>query len=500
MKIVFRVDASRLIGSGHVMRCLVLADELKRNGHQVLFACLTLYGDMRPFITERGFDVISLSPPQSELTPTHDTDYTAWLQKSVDEDAKDFILNVVSADLVITDHYAIGKEWQSQIIKALQCRLVAIDDLARCHQADLILDQTLGRSESDYVESSGRVLVGCEYALLKRDFANKREAAVSRELTTGIPKILISMGGVDSPNATLKVLKALYANVDADFTVLLPPSSPHFEKVKEWCSRRERVEHIEFIRAMASLMLKHDVAIGAPGTTSWERACLGLPNIVVPLADNQKMICEQLVNNNATIQVNLEDIPSRILEAYQEILTQWDSFKSSNLALCDGRGVKRVVLELDYLFSNKTDHVSLVYASHDDISLVYEWQCHPETRKYALRPAVPTRNEHRVWMAEKLSSVTDYFYLVTDRLSGMKIGAVRLDRVRTNHYLISIFVDPTRHGQGIASRALAIIDAIHPDITIHATILRENLASQRLFQKVGYQKVAEQTYIRQPVE
>ncbi|MCV5261658.1 UDP-2,4-diacetamido-2,4,6-trideoxy-beta-L-altropyranose hydrolase, partial [Escherichia coli] len=103
------------------------------------------------------------------------------------------------------------------------------------------------------------------------------------------------MGGIDAPNATFKVLESLCGKVEAKFTVLLSPRAPHFDQVKELCASRADVSHLDFVSDMASLMLEHDIAIGAPGTTSWERACLGLPNVIVPLAENQQLICKQLV-------------------------------------------------------------------------------------------------------------------------------------------------------------------------------------------------------------
>lgn len=115
MKVVFRVDASQYIGSGHVMRCLVLGDELKRKGYCILFACTPLKGDMRSLIRERGFEVISLPQPITSTTAVNDADYQAWLQKSIAEDAYDFISSVKSADLVITDHYAIDEVWQKMV-------------------------------------------------------------------------------------------------------------------------------------------------------------------------------------------------------------------------------------------------------------------------------------------------------------------------------------------------------------------------------------------------
>ncbi|MGV2989265.1 UDP-2,4-diacetamido-2,4,6-trideoxy-beta-L-altropyranose hydrolase [Vibrio sp. E150_011] len=343
MKVVFRVDASLLIGSGHVMRCLVLADQLKLKGHEVLFACSPLEGDMRPFIQERGFDVATLPMPQKIITPKYDADYGAWLQKSVDQDAEDFIETVTCSDLVITDHYAIGEQWQRQIRKSLDCRLFAIDDLARIHDADIILDQTLGRSESDYEGSCTNVLLGCEYAMLQPAFSRKRTLALSRKCAGTIPQVLVSMGGVDAPNATLKVLESLSQKVDAQFTVLLSSRAPHYKEVTQWCAIQSNVVHLDFVSDMAGLMLEHDIAIGAPGTTSWERACLGLPNIVIPLADNQRLICEQLVRYDASISVEIKDISWKLIDAYRDVLERWMTFKQANLAICDGLGVNRVV-------------------------------------------------------------------------------------------------------------------------------------------------------------
>lgn len=499
MKVIFRVDASLLIGSGHVMRCLVLAEALGQKGHRIEFACSPLEGDMRAFIRERGFNVITLAKPQRIIEPLHNADYGAWLQKGITEDAQDFLAAVKAADLVVTDHYAIDAEWQEQIVAALDCCLLAIDDLGRCHRADLVLDQTLGRSEVDYASSNTEALVGSEYALLRMDFSNKREVALSRQLSDAPPKVLVSMGGIDAPNATLEVLESLCSQINAEFTVLLSPRAPHFQQVNAWCSKQPNVRHQEFVSDMASLMSEHDIAIGAPGTTSWERACLGLPNIVVPLAENQQLICEQLVKHNAAIHVDIKDIPSTLHGAFLKVLEEWSQFKEANLALCDGRGALRVIFEIEHLLNKKPDGVFLQYASQDDIALIYEWQSHPDTRKYALTSNVPQWSEHQAWMSKKLQSTSDYFYMVINRADRSKVGAVRLDRMESGHYLVSIFVDPKSYGKGIAFQALNAIDAIHPDVTLHATVLKANVASQRLFKKACYQQVDEETYIRKPI-
>ncbi|NVC64583.1 UDP-2,4-diacetamido-2,4,6-trideoxy-beta-L-altropyranose hydrolase [Vibrio sp. 05-20-BW147] len=500
MKVVIRVDASLHIGSGHVMRCLVLADALKKQGYSIYFACLPQPGDMLSYIEERDFHVLRLTAPNELITPRYEADYQAWLQRPELDDALDFIQVVGSADLVIADHYAIGKAWQGHIQHAFNCFVIAIDDLAREHDADLIIDQTLGRNANDYV-GRARPLVGSEYAILAPNFASLREFAYLRTQPETRTKVLISMGGIDNPNATLKSLKSLVGNVNADFTVLLSPRAPHYQEVKAWCQQQEEVQHQDFEADMANLMLEHDIAIGAPGTTSWERACLGLPSILIPLADNQQMLCEQLILHEAILKVALDDIDTQLLLTYQKALSQWNDLYTSNLKLCDGLGIRRIVLEIQQLVEPQLfSRFKLSLATHSDIRQVYEWQCHPKTREFALIRTVPTWEEHQNWMQRKLASTAGFFYLVEDKVTGEKLGVLRLDRLKAKSYLVSIFVAPTSYGCGVATAALKMADVIHPDLTLNATVLKYNKASQRLFESAeNYIQSGPETFIRHPI-
>lgn len=499
MNIVFRVDASIWIGSGHVMRCLVLADELKGRGYLVSFACLPQKGDMISYIESRGFDVVTLTTPAEYIQPSHEADYGGWLQRSVFEDATDFLSHIKSSDLVVTDHYAIESDWQKIVRAELGCVLVAIDDLARTHDADLIIDQTLGRGSNEYV-GKARVLTGSDYALLAPNFLALREQGLNRTPPKEKARVLISMGGIDNPNATLLVLKALIGLVDASFTVLLNARAPHYQEVKAWCLKHDNVEHKEFESNMAELMLQHDLAIGAPGTTSWERACLGLPSILIPLAENQSMICAQLLDHQAILKVTLPEIQTKLLIAYDQLISNWASYHVNNIRLCDGLGLRRVVLEIQQISEPKAySSLQLRRANRDDIDTVYRWQCHPKTREYALNVTVPSWDEHKQWMERKLESIRDYFYIVIDKQNDNSLGVIRLDYTEPGHYLVSIYVAPDSYGKGVAIAALNMVDALLPEMTLHATVLKDNLASQKLFQKANYTQLDAETYIRYPI-
>ncbi|KAB0287453.1 UDP-2,4-diacetamido-2,4,6-trideoxy-beta-L-altropyranose hydrolase [Vibrio fortis] len=345
-KVIFRVDASVWIGSGHVMRCLVLADELTKHSYQVAFACLPQEGDLCHFIQERGYSVIKLTPPECQITPKNSSDYLGWLQRSVKEDADDLLPYLDGVDWVISDHYALDQDWQMQIKQGTGVRILAIDDLVRKHCADIVVDQTLSRKAIEY-KTAGKVLAGVDYALLSSKFSEFRSFAENRQPNLDTPKILISMGGVDLPNATFQVLESLEReNVCAQITVLMSSRSPHYDQVSDWCKTKDNIKHIDFTNDMAQMMLDHDIAIGAPGSTSWERACLGLPSIVVPLADNQKEICHQLVTENLSRKVELSSIGSELFHAYIEVCSDWHQMHLNNLKVCDGLGTRRVVSEI----------------------------------------------------------------------------------------------------------------------------------------------------------
>ena len=523
MNIVIRTDASVHIGSGHVMRCLVLAQGLTTQGHRVSFVCRPQVGDLIAFIENKGFCVYQLASPKTELTPATSADYVAWLQVPWQQDAQYFLSAVDTAELVIVDHYALNANWQQRIQQALHCKIMVIDDLVRSHHADLILDQTLLRRSNEYQRTydDTKVLTGCEFALLNPGFSYYRQQILTDNKLSIRPKLLLSMGGIDQPNATLSVLIALATEPVLTrplVTVLLGPRGPHYQQVQAFCQRHsDWISHLDFVDNMAEIMLQHQVAIGAPGTTAWERACLGLPSIIIPLAENQQTISRNLVAVDAAYKVELDDINEQLMLTYQRLLQNWSALRENNLKLCDGLGLNRVLLAIEHLDStvhlDSSAHVDdtlclqLRRAVLTDIKQVFDWQCHPNTRLYALNKQVPSWSEHQTWMVNKLNQQQDYFYIITipDTFSasshkqvrhGISVGVVRLDRMSTAEYLLSIFIDPAYYGQGIAKRALAYLDELHPHITIHAKVLMVNTASQQLFTQANYQRLTAETFIR----
>ena len=506
MNIIMRADASSHIGSGHIMRCLVLADRLKLDGHKVVFATRPQNGDLVTFIKQRGFSIYELQQPADWLVPTSTADYAAWLQVSECDDAQECATAFDSPDLVITDHYGIGAQWHKVVKEAYNCKIIAIDDLVRDHAADLIIDQTLLREPSEYhlLNPKTTALTGTQYAIINTHFSSRHLSQLAAVSTLkNRPRVLLSMGGIDAPNASLQVLKVLKESVNPPITtVLLSARAPHYKSVTEFAVEHSVwLTHIDFVDDMAALMCEHDIAIGAPGSTSWERACVGLPSIVIALADNQQTICKNLEAVGAAISVELEAVSTTLLKAYEQLIADYSKMRTINLQLCDGQGVKRIMKHITQLFSGS---LTLRLATQLDVEQVHAWQCKPETRRYALNKDVPSLAEHRAWMTKKLASKNDYFYVIelTNRKDekGIPVGVVRLDMTAANTYTISIFIASEYFGKGVAKLVLKQIDILHPKKIIHAVVLKENTASQVLFSRAGYQRINEEQFTRQPVE
>jgi UDP-2,4-diacetamido-2,4,6-trideoxy-beta-L-altropyranose hydrolase len=324
MRVIFRVDASLQIGTGHVMRCLTLAKVLKENGANVDFICRQHDGNLISKIQSNGFNVFELtflteSKVDDKLSHSH------WLGVTQQQDVIECfnILKETKVDWLIVDHYGIDEDWQ-KLFKPRYNKLMVIDDLAdRYHQCDLLLDQTFGRQQDDYkalVPTNCELLLGPQYALLRPDFSKWRLYSLERRSHSKFKQLLINMGGVDADNVTGKVLKKLkVCNLPHDISIIvvMGASAPHLENVKDIVCTLPYVTTVKVdVDNMAEIMANSDIAIGASGATSWERCCLGLPSIQIVLAKNQQMIAKLLANKEAIrLLQDIEELPNLLENA-----------------------------------------------------------------------------------------------------------------------------------------------------------------------------------------
>lgn len=294
MNIVFRTDASLNIGSGHVMRCLTLADELRQRGCFNTFICREHSGNLIALIRQKGYNVATL-PKKSEnfISSPDGVAHSAWLEAPWKQDAIDTItaLEGNTPAWLIVDHYALDHRWEERLRPHVD-RIMVIDDLAdRPHDCDLLLDQNLYPDMvtryKNLVPDECRILIGPGHALLRPEFATARKSLRKRDGT--IQRILVFFGGTDPSNETEKTLKALSSVTDRCFSVdvVVGGGNINKEQIRDYCSASNGFSFHCQVDNMAELMAEADLAIGAGGTTTWERCAVGLPSLVIAVADNQ---------------------------------------------------------------------------------------------------------------------------------------------------------------------------------------------------------------------
>ncbi|OPX54809.1 UDP-2,4-diacetamido-2,4,6-trideoxy-beta-L-altropyranose hydrolase [Oceanospirillum multiglobuliferum] len=368
MNIVFRADASIEIGSGHVMRCLTLAEALRQQGHQCHFICRAHLGHLGAVIEGKGFPLsllpIAASPFSVDPKIEHNA-HANWLGASWQQDAEQCSATLIQLfegekpDWLVVDHYALDYRWQ-QTCKPYYQKLMVIDDLAdRKHLCQLLLDQTYGRNPVDYqtyVPSDCKLLIGAEYAVLRPEFTQWRNYSLQRrqqqyQQAQPIQQLLINLGGVDKDNITGQVLKAL-ENSTLDqackITVVMGKTAPHLLQVQQFAaSSKYSITVLSAVSNMAELMANADFAIGAAGSTAWERCTLGLPTLMIILADNQKLIAAQLQAAQAAWSIEAQDC--------HQLTHFWSSIDGQVLintslsaqTVADGLGVDKIVEEID---------------------------------------------------------------------------------------------------------------------------------------------------------
>jgi len=335
--VILRADASSAIGTGHVVRCLTLGAELQRRGWDVRLASRALPSGLAASARSAGIEPIAL-PGDLPLD---------------DEPAVLATMVTGPSVLVVVDHYGIGAAWQ-RAARAWADRVMAIDDLAdRAQAVDLLLNQNLGAGRARYaafVPLGTRVLAGPRYALVRPEFAAAR--ARSRQRDGSIRRTLIFMSGTDPDDVTLKAATAA-AVLDVPVDVVVGGGYPHLAALRDRVAGRSFAIHVD-TRDMAELMERADLAIGAPGSASWERCTLGLPTVLVDLADNQVEGGRRLAERGAAIDlgrsetVGIADLEGALMELRDDP-ARLARMSAAAAAITDGRGTDRVADAIERL-------------------------------------------------------------------------------------------------------------------------------------------------------
>lgn len=353
--IAFRTDATSQIGTGHFMRCLTLADGLKQRGAHICFVSRDLPVHLRDMLAAKDMEFVPLGSGTTLFSPG-DLAHASWLGTSQAQDAQTTIqaLSGQSWDWLVVDHYALDARWESALRGTVK-KIMVIDDIAdRQHDCDVLLDQNFYTDmQTRYmgkVPSHCELLMGPRYALLRDEFRQLRERVKPR--TGNVNRILVFFGGVDADNYTAQAIEALSEIdiPDLHVDVVIGAQHPCREQIKTACVRHGFICHVQTDK-MAELIAAADLAIGAGGSATWERCCLGLPALLVALADNQVNIAKALDWVGACIYVGTLKMASapimrNTMVSLLSTQNQLRGLSEKSYSLVDGLGVDRVCQEM----------------------------------------------------------------------------------------------------------------------------------------------------------
>lgn len=357
MKAFFRVDSSVKIGSGHHMRCMTLAEALEGQGFEIHFISRELPGHLHGLVKRKGWFLHPLPYRPNVPITEHSPPHISWLEEEWEIDCRQ-TMEVLSKhkdlDWLVVDHYALDDRWETMMRQAVK-HVMVIDDLAdRTHDCDLLLDQNLQENMAaryqGLVPEHCRQLLGPCYAMLRREFAEKRKGL--RHRTGELRRVLVFFGGSDPFDVTGMAVRAFLGRyqVGLEFDVVVGGSNPNKEWIRECCGKSPNFHYHCQVDNMAGLIERADLAFGAAGASIWERLCLGLPSMVVSMAENQDTLLKGVLDKDLLIY--LGSIQTIREEHFHEALNQALTVEGkqsllrmskSAMDVVDGLGCDRVV-------------------------------------------------------------------------------------------------------------------------------------------------------------
>lgn len=480
MQVLIRSDASSRIGGGHVMRCIALAEALRKEGAEVSFASRELPGHLCDFTESLGYRVIRLHSAESGAT-CETVQFNEILRSG----------GIKAVDWLVIDHYGINADWERRA-RAYCRHILVIDDLAnRPHACDLLLDPNFspdpGARYANLVDASCETLLGPHYALLRPEFAAARAAAPIRD--GSVRRIFVFFGAGDPGGETLNVVTALAALRDDRLAlrVVIGRANPRAAEIASACASLPGASCQVGSDDMAALMLQADLAIGAGGGTTWERCCVGLPSVIVAIADNQLPGSRALHQAGYALFLgrSAEVSGASIRDAVRGFQADPAGVRRMSLhcsSLVDGRGAARVTNAM------MAADIALRRARDEDCIQVLDWRNHPQTRRYANDTGEISLHAHRLWYARKLVDPTCEFLI--GELAGAPKGVLRYD-VRGDQAMVSIYLAPGQQGRGFGRTLLrkgaTWLSAKRPEIRrVCAEVLSENLRSAKAFEAAGF--------------
>jgi len=481
MELLIRADAGTEIGSGHLMRCLALGQAWKDAGDDVIFITSCQSEGLLQRLREEDFEIHIIA---SQYSAADDWEYT-----------KEILTDHPDA-WVVLDGYHFNEVYQ-QRVKEAGYRLLVIDDMAHLkhYYADIVLNQNLHTEQLHYsCEPYTKLLLGTQYVLLRREFLAWNDW--KRDIPELAQRVLVSLGGSDPENHTLKVIQALQ-NVEVaglEANVVVGAGNPHYDLLKAEVKQSNSSIHlIRDAKNMPELMAWADVAVSGAGITIWELLFLETPILASILADNQSYVAEPIELQKAGRNLGrIESISNEALaKAIDLLLRDFDlrkkmSGKARNIV--DGKGTERMI---NSMLGASRHRLRLRPVRLEDCQLLWQWSNEPVVRSASFNTQPIAWEEHIEWFNSKLNNPAWYCYIVLND-KGLPVGLVRTDTIG-NEAEISISIGSDFRGQGFGAEALRLAsERLFRDTDvkrINAYIKQENTASILAFTEANYKEI-----------
>lgn len=333
MNLLIRTDASIAIGTGHVMRCLALAQAWQDVGGSAVFAMAESTPAVKARLVSEGLSVVAIS---GEVGSPEDARQT----RAVAEEA--------NANWIVADGYRFESKYQRTLKDGGQ-RLLVLDDYGHSdhYTADVVLNQNVLASERQYArrEPYTRLLLGSTYALLRREFLAWRDW--KRVITPLCRRLLIMMGGSDPENVTAKVIEASLQFESLEKIVVVGGSNPHWSNLGKLSAHDKSIMLLKNADDMPKLMAEADVAISAAGSTCWELCFMALPSLLIDVAGNQTTVARELDRLGCAVHLGNQKVKRATISANLQRVADSpeprESMSERSRKLVDGLGTQRVI-------------------------------------------------------------------------------------------------------------------------------------------------------------
>ena len=495
--VLIRVDSSSRIGTGHVSRCLRLAEELKLKGARVMFLCADLSGNISSSISDLGFEIELFESPVCE--EAMDSIESPWPTKAqiIDASQTSNWAKSRNTEVVVVDQYALSELWESQLASN-GLRVIALDDLpGKRHASALVIRPGVSLTAFDIHELGDNVrqLAGPRYAMIPKEFCEARKSK-QRPNASGSKRVLVYFGGSDESNASEQVVDGIIQSGISEcfIELVLGSGNSHFEVLNKKYEAAPNVTVHRSLSSLSEIISLCDAAVGAGGVSAFERAAAGLPAILFSLSENQIAVCTELANLGMALyfggfdSFNIDDFISQFSDFMQELPTFREASNSPTIIDC--LGVKRIA---ELVHPSSSTHLRVRLARPSDLGTYFGWVNEPSVRRNSLNSASIEFIEHREWFTESLGDQNVVMLLF--ELDSLPIAQVRF-QAREDYWSLNYSLDEIIRGRSWAK--IIVRQAVnwlrsHRDLKrIDAVVKTSNSASIAALVATGFVSSDEQ--------